>query len=164
MTDEREWRKFMDQKWAEFYRDRDSFNKRYNSDFLRPYPNLLSTVADKPKVKEASKEKEATATSRDQTVPAQIKAPPKVPTQRVDYKAARRQALEARQRINLQPKKKIGTRAEPEKFNMVKAGARRRELGAKANATEAELREYKDLSNQIEAELEKKFKADEKKV
>ena len=100
MTDEREWRKFMDQKWAEFYRDRDSFNKRYNSDYLRPYPNLLSTVADKPKVKEASKEKEATATSRDQTVPAQIKAPPKVPTQRVDYKAARRQALEARQRIN----------------------------------------------------------------
>ena len=54
MTDEREWRKFMDQKWAEFYRDRDSFNKRYNSDYLRPYPNLLSTVADKPKVKEAN--------------------------------------------------------------------------------------------------------------
>ena len=140
------WRKFMDAKWRELAQ---SQKERDNFDVIQRTKFPTST---------------ASIPSRGQAVRAQPKAAPKVPAQRVDYKAARRQALEARQRINLQPKKKIGTRAEPEKFNMVKAGARRRELGAKANATEAELREYKDLSNQIEAELEKKFKADEKKV
>ena len=55
MTDEKEWRRFMDQKWAEYYRDRDLFNKRYGSDDLRAYQSALSNVQDKTEVKEVKK-------------------------------------------------------------------------------------------------------------
>jgi len=41
-------------------------------------------------------------------------------------------------------------------FNIIKAGERRRELGRKVNPNEAELREYRDISNKIESELDKR--------
>ena len=127
MTDEKEWRRFMDQKWAEYYRDRDLFNKRYGSDDLRAYQSALSNVQDKPEVKEIKK-------SASQ---APIKKPqrPIAKAQRPMPAAARRPQHE---------------------FDIPAAGLRRRELGKKDNPTEAELREYRDLSNKIEDALDKR--------
>ena len=66
MTDEKEWRRFMDQKWAEYYRDRDLFNKRYSSDALRPTPNLLSEVANKKKDTQPAQKKSQAPRSTNQ--------------------------------------------------------------------------------------------------
>ena len=57
MTDEKQWRKFMDQKWAEYHRDRKDFNSKYGVEHLRPAPNLLSNLADKPKTKKAEEKR-----------------------------------------------------------------------------------------------------------
>ena len=78
------------------------------------------------------------------------------------------------QRSPIKPQRPMrkGTRAEPKKagtaiyptrkvvheFDMPAAGKRRRELGAKANPTEKELLEYRDLSNKMEEEIEKRTK------
>ncbi len=127
MTDEKEWRRFMDQKWAEYYRDRDLFNKRYGSDDLRAYQSALSNVQDKPEVKEIKK--------------SSSHAPIKKP-QRPIAKGQR-------------PMPAAASRTKHE-FDIPAAGLRRRELGKKVNPTESELREYRDLSNKIEDALDKR--------
>ena len=76
------------------------------------------------------------------------------------------------QRSPIKPQRPMrkGTRAEPKKagtaiyptrkvvheFDMPAAGKRRRELGAKANPTEKELLEYRDLSNKMEEEIDRR--------
>ena len=72
-------------------------------------------------------------------LPAKPKA---APAQPIRKQAARPQAAPAR--------------SVKHEFDIPKAGARRRELGKKVNPTEAELREYRDLSNQIEEEIDKR--------
>ncbi len=130
MTDEKEWRRFMDQKWAEYYRDRDLFNKRYSSDALRPTPNLLSEVANKKKDAQPAQKKSQAPRSTNQKPMAKAQRPMKAPAP--------------------------VARSVQQEFNIPAAGARRRELGKKLNPTDAELREYRDLSNKIEDELDKR--------
>ena len=127
MTDEKQWRKFMDQKWAEYHKDRTEFNSKYGVEHLQPAPNLLSNLADKPKTKKAEEKRKPPA-----PIHRQVRKP----------QAARTMAS--------------GTRAEPKEFNIIKAGERRRELGRKINPNETELREYRDISNKIESELDKR--------
>ena len=79
-------------------------------------------------------------TSSGPKVPAPRKAPPKVPPQRIQKQVQRIKNTETRT---------------PD-FDIPAAGARRRELGKKINPTESELREYRDLSNKIEDELDKR--------
>ena len=139
------WRKFMDAKWRELAQ---SQKERDNFDVIQRTKFPTST---------------ASIPVRDPQVRAQPKAAPKVPAQKFDYKAAREKRLQARI-------KQIETRAEPKKagtaiypqrkvaheFDMPAAGKRRRELGAKANPTEKELLEYRDLSNKIEEEIDRR--------
>ena len=141
------WRKFMDAKWRELAQ---SQKERDNFDVIQRTKFPTST---------------ASIPGRGQAVRAQPKAAPKVPAQKFDYKAAREKRLQARI-------EKIETRAEPKKagtaiyptrkvvheFDMPAAGKRRRELGKKVNPTEKELLEYRDLSNKMEEEIEKRTK------
>jgi len=138
MTDEKEWRRFMDQKWAEYHRDRKEFNFKYGAQHLRPAPNLLSNLADKPKTKDAPK-----ATSH---APSRKPQRPLAKAQRPMPKGSG--SLGGLPKIpEVQPK---------HEFDIIKAGSRRRELGRKVNPNESELREYRDISNKIEDELDKR--------
>ena len=139
------WRKFMDAKWRELAQ---SQKERDNFDVIQRTKFPTST---------------ASIPGRGQAVRAQPKAAPKVPAQKFDYKAAREKSLQARI-------KQIETRAEPKKagtaiyptrkvvheFDMPAAGKRRRELGKKVNPTEKELLEYRDLSNKMEEEIDRR--------
>ena len=136
MTDEKQWRKFMDQKWAEYHRDRKEFNSKYGVEHLRPAPNLLSNLADKPKTKKAEEKRKPPA-----TLHRQVRKP---------------QAARTRASGSLGGLPKIPEVQPKHEFNIIKAGERRRELGRKVNPNEAELREYRDISNKIESELDKR--------
>ena len=128
------WRKFMDQKWKD--------------------------------LQKGQKERE------DLEIIQRTSFPKTEPLGNINKKAQRSPIKPQRPPIKPQRPMRKGTRAEPKKagtaiyptrkvvheFDMPAAGKRRRELGAKANPTEKELLEYRDLSNKMEEEIEKRTK------
>tara|TARA_Y100001938_G_C7946920_1_gene357244 strand:+ start:90 stop:539 length:450 start_codon:yes stop_codon:yes gene_type:complete len=132
------WRKFMDAKWKEMEQNK---IKPSASDLLISSAPLNYIKTEKKGIK------------RDPKVPAPRKASPKVPPQRLDYKAARSKPIGSRT-ISVSR----DTEVVKKKPTIAEMGARRREIGAKKEASVDELKEYRDLSNKIEHELTERQK------
>ena len=127
------WRKFMDAKWKEMEQNK---IKPSASDLLISSAPLNYIKTEKKGIK------------RDPKVPAPRKASPKVPPQRLDYKAARSKPTGSRT-ISVSR----DTEVVKKKPTIAEMGARRRTIGSMQNPTVHELREYHELSNKIEKEL-----------